>query len=886
MSKNQDYRERLNQNKERDEEKERHLKEMREATEALKKMNFDARGPMAFLKRMSKKGREANADLFGSTERIYVKSANAKTDTSKFVLAELGKLSSEAITADARRSKELLGELKNLRKAAEKSIDDDETKSDVLKIMKEVEGSVKANANFMQRSSAFISDSIPTIENAIGDLFGSGAAGKVAGFFGKGISKALSFGGSKKDFQKDMAQKMVDGLKERMGVNEEGGIETEHERKSLEGYLEKIGNLSVENLTVTSGDITGQIHAGSSSDVFSERFVDAMGNPLENIEAILEESLVKSDEQHDQLIDQLDGSEEEKADKEIFNQKLLNSLGERKGIDVDALKGLFKGALFKSAIMGMLGGKMGAIMTGIMTLLAGGGIMKAMKGSMKWIIRLGKTAIKRLPLLAIFGSLFKGIADGWDEWTKSKSIGKALMATLHGFADTMIKIFSFGFLNLDKVNRFVSEKMSWLTDGFFASMEILWDLVKAPFDFVGQMAPKFWSWMKKTFKSSSDAIRDLLKDFSKEKLKETFQNFIDGVFGAIKGTLEAAQEWFQEKIDALMDKFGILKDSYGYVGSKISGLKSQIAEIASQAADYSKQKVVRAYDHVKEGVTNKAASVVAGTASKVSQLKMSKGMRGLLEMISDGEGTSDKTTLREQGVYGAKSGYDATYAHGRHGDNKGKQITEMTLGELREYQKSMLRDPSNQHNSSAAGKYQIIGSTLFGKNFGKGGLYGQMGLNDDMKFTPELQDKMAIKLLEGRGLKQFLAGKMTLEQFQDKVAKEWASVANSKGKGEYENLNNRVHTFSHEIQSGLNEMKSSELAQSQKKIDKATSMEAKSDEIQQKEEQRKNQVTQTPSNNSVVQQNNHSNTTQNIMPRKPAQNPDHTIREHYRPRVA
>jgi hypothetical protein len=59
-------------------------------------------------------------------------------------------------------------------------------------------------------------------------------------------------------------------------------------------------------------------------------------------------------------------------------------------------------------------------------------------------------------------------------------------------------------------------------------------------------------------------------------------------------------------------------------------------------------------------------------------------------------------------------------------------------------------------------------------------LVTQMGLSLDQKFTPELQDKMAIQLLKNRGLDRYLAGNMTDEDFALSLSKEWASMPNPK----------------------------------------------------------------------------------------------------------
>ncbi|MFO0722908.1 MAG: peptidoglycan-binding protein [Myxococcota bacterium] len=143
------------------------------------------------------------------------------------------------------------------------------------------------------------------------------------------------------------------------------------------------------------------------------------------------------------------------------------------------------------------------------------------------------------------------------------------------------------------------------------------------------------------------------------------------------------------------------------------------------------------------------------------------GTKGLLEQISRGEGTTDAQAQ----AHGYKSGYDVTLANGKFGGGPNeKPVSSMTLGEVKQLQARMLADPRNGWNSSAVGKYQIVGTTLRG-------LQKEMGLSDDTVFSPELQDKMATRLLQRRGMDRFTSGQMSAAQFQNNIASEWASFA-------------------------------------------------------------------------------------------------------------
>lgn len=140
------------------------------------------------------------------------------------------------------------------------------------------------------------------------------------------------------------------------------------------------------------------------------------------------------------------------------------------------------------------------------------------------------------------------------------------------------------------------------------------------------------------------------------------------------------------------------------------------------------------------------------------------GVSRLLEQIAKGEGTSDAQAKAQ----GFASGYDVPLGYGKFG-MPDKPLTSMTIGEVKKYQAKLLQG-SGSLNSSAVGKYQIVGKTLRG-------LQSQMGFGDDELFSPELQDKMAVQLLKGRGLDRYMGGGLSGKGFQSNLVPEWASIA-------------------------------------------------------------------------------------------------------------
>ncbi len=100
----------------------------------------------------------------------------------------------------------------------------------------------------------------------------------------------------------------------------------------------------------------------------------------------------------------------------------------------------------------------------------------------------------------------------------------------------------------------------------------------------------------------------------------------------------------------------------------------------------------------------------------------------------------------------------------------------MTVNDVQALQKKMV---SKNGTSSAVGKYQFIQDTL--KEAIKG-----LGLKGDEKFTPELQDKLALWLLQNRtSYSEWAAGGGDPAKFQNELASQWASIPNTSGKSAY-----------------------------------------------------------------------------------------------------
>lgn len=99
--------------------------------------------------------------------------------------------------------------------------------------------------------------------------------------------------------------------------------------------------------------------------------------------------------------------------------------------------------------------------------------------------------------------------------------------------------------------------------------------------------------------------------------------------------------------------------------------------------------------------------------------------------------------------------------------NNKEGLSKFSVAEILARQAATVR----RGGQSATGRYQFIRRTL-------AGLVEEMGIDPSTKFTPELQDTMALHLLKRRGLDKYRNGQITVEQFGNNLALEWASLPN------------------------------------------------------------------------------------------------------------
>lgn len=141
--------------------------------------------------------------------------------------------------------------------------------------------------------------------------------------------------------------------------------------------------------------------------------------------------------------------------------------------------------------------------------------------------------------------------------------------------------------------------------------------------------------------------------------------------------------------------------------------------------------------------------------------------RPLLNLIGFTEGTAPPKGR----------GYNETLAYGKFTGGS-VDLVSMTLDQVDALQTRMLAHRLNSLKSSAAGLYQIVRTT-------RRGIQEALGIPGSALFDEDMQDRMACYLLGVRGIDKYLAGRLSEDTLINNLAKEWASLPTTEGKGYY-----------------------------------------------------------------------------------------------------
>ena len=186
-----------------------------------------------------------------------------------------------------------------------------------------------------------------------------------------------------------------------------------------------------------------------------------------------------------------------------------------------------------------------------------------------------------------------------------------------------------------------------------------------------------------------------------------------------------------------------------------------------------------------EGIDTEETEVKSGDNTIKVEEESEKGESEQVTSLVDGVENSFKDILKNKVAEGeSNNDYGAMYSRDQEGFDRGDEdITKMSINEVDKlqtdylnYQTSIGRKDGDR--SAAMGAYQMLNPKKVAE---------QMGLDPETTiFNKETQDKMSEYFLNYSGLKEFQAGEISAEEFNNRLAEQFASVKTTDGKGVYD----------------------------------------------------------------------------------------------------
>jgi conjugal transfer mating pair stabilization protein TraG len=148
------------------------------------------------------------------------------------------------------------------------------------------------------------------------------------------------------------------------------------------------------------------------------------------------------------------------------------------------------------------------------------------------------------------------------------------------------------------------------------------------------------------------------------------------------------------------------------------------------------------------GAYNRANTGSTPVSPPLSQRSVSGGWTGaLLDLIAAPESLGN---------------YNAWYGNAA---QDRVDLADLTIDQVRDLQADLVR----ANGGSAIGRYQLLDDTL-------DGLVDRMGLSGSDRFTPALQDRMALQLARDAGMDGWIGGRISDQQFAQNLSQIWAGL--------------------------------------------------------------------------------------------------------------
>ena len=264
-----------------------------------------------------------------------------------------------------------------------------------------------------------------------------------------------------------------------------------------------------------------------------------------------------------------------------------------------------------------------------------------------------------------------------------------------------------------------------------------------------------------------------------QKFGEAYQS--DGLRAAV----QAAGSGWTEAREALIETRMAQVRGYGLTDEQMTyyravtesffpaGVHDMLSTDASQARERAKSALIRADgetgEHIAELLTRSAISqddvylrtIGAYNRANTGGAPVSPPLSPSLIRNSVSGGSSG-ALLDLIAAPESRGNYNAWY--GNAGQDR-VDLAHLTVDEIRDLQADLVRS----NGGSAIGRYQLLDDTL-------DGLIDRMGLTGNERFTPELQDRMALLLARDAGMDGWAGGRISDERFARNLSGIWAGL--------------------------------------------------------------------------------------------------------------
>lgn len=273
----------------------------------------------------------------------------------------------------------------------------------------------------------------------------------------------------------------------------------------------------------------------------------------------------------------------------------------------------------------------------------------------------------------------------------------------------------------------------------------------------GIVAPKISEWTD-----------SLIKADIPKRISNAWDTFTGGLGDYFKEKINNIKENTKEVVNDAKDTVGSVGDFAAYQADKMLA-KLGNKEAIERLAQRDRGEIGFTPQNYKAKTTNNTSlgQVAADTGEALSTQPSTSKYAPLLDEIAKGESKS--------GAFGT-SGYDAVYGGAK--VKPSKPVSQMTIGEVKEYQKQLIKAGSG---SSAVGRYQFIkNDDAFAK------MTAQAGLKDTDIFDATAQDRLAVHYMGGEKKVDKLLKTGNDAALANVVARQWASMKNASGRGNYD----------------------------------------------------------------------------------------------------